>query len=279
MREVPDASVDLERGIAAGFSLPLAGFQTLFDAMLGGASVLFSGEVEVELGEGTGERIGFLGRFDQLGAEGLRSTEVYVPETGIVQTTLRNCIESPLEIRTLPSALERGGAQVEGRLSGLDLGAPVVLPPGGEISFAVQPVATLEGEGPADAIFDLSGVKVMPDREALLAAIIDPDTPATYDRVVTVRALEALFQPTAEKPDDAIGAVMVEFEGGEAAELNPAQLTASASLHVPILDFLQSKVDALNYRYKVRVIRPSGQTLDENWRTGNAESFFPEVRR
>jgi hypothetical protein len=192
---------------------------------------------------------------------------------------LSNAIESPLEIRGLRTALVRGEHEVAGTLQGLDLAAPVVLAPAGKLSFRVAPAAPLGGEGAIDAVFDLTEVHVRADRDALWAVILDPGTPGTYSKRVTVRALPALFQAASDRPTDAIGALTVEFEGGGTVELNPEHLSAEADLRLPIADLVLRRADQGVYRYRVTLIRASGQSADPEWRSATTTILFPEVQR
>ncbi len=275
----PDARVDLTRGIVDLIRLPLASFQSVYDALFGSSSVLLQGEVVIDLGDGPDEIVPFNARMDHLAGDPLESSETYIQESGGVATVLRNVTESDVEITALRAALDRGQERVEGTIQGLDLSSPVTIAPGGEIAFTVLPAAPLGGDGPADAVFDLSDVRTRPDPAALWNVLLDPATPATYAKSITVRALPALFQPPPDRPDDAIGAMTVEFQGGETVEVNAGQLSAVASLRLPIADLVLRHADAGVYQYRVRVIRNNGQTTLTDWISDTTTILFPDVRR
>lgn len=275
----PDARVDLTRGIVDRIRLPLASFQTVFDALFGSSSVLLQGEVVIDLGDGPDEAVPFTGRMDHLAGDPLESIETAIPESGGVATVLRNVTESPVEIRALRAALDRGDERVEGTIQGLDLSSPVTIAPGSEIAFTVLPTAPLGGDGPTDAVFDLADVRTHPDPTTLWNLLLDPATPATYTKSITVRALPALFLAPQDRPDEAIGALTVEFQAGETVELNAEQLTAAASLRLPIADLVLHRADEGTYRYRVRVIRNNGQTTVTDWIDETTTILFPDVRR
>lgn len=278
--ERPDARVDLAGGVVQdGLRLTAGEMKSMFDALFGGSSVLMQGEVIVDLGDGGKELIPFVGRADSLAGDPLTSVETYIPDRGGVHTVLRNVTESPVEIRGLRAALERGGKRVSGGIEGLDLSSPVTLPPGGEVTFVVIPETPLDGDGPADAVFDLSGVRVLPDRAAIWTAICDPRVRSMYKKQITVRALASVFKPPAERPDEGIGAVTVEFKGGETVELNEAQLTSVATLSMPMRDWVLDATDEGTYTYRVRVIRNNGQGAVSEWMTDSTDRLFPNIPR
>lgn len=273
----PEARVDLVEGIVDGFTIPLDDFQVLFDAIFGASSILLQGEVIVDLGDMLQERVLFSGCLDDFTGEPLESFENPQGDTGAVRAILRNVIESPVQINSLTAMIARGDREVEATIDGLDLSQPLKLEPQASTEFTVRPVEVLEGTAPPDALFDLSGVEVLPDPAALWLAIVDQTTPAKYKQSITVRALENVFTG-AENPDDTIGAVTVEFEGGNTVELNSEQLTVTAELFLPIADVVLRQVDAGQYRYRLRIIRSGGQTIDEQWRTDTSQILFPDLR-
>jgi hypothetical protein len=118
---------------------------------------------------------------------------------------------------------------------------------------------------------------VLPEREGILNAILDPTTPATYRNNVSVRTVPSTFDAQAQDP---IVAVLVKFERGDSVVLEPTTLKANATVRLPIHDWLARKEDPGQYRYRVTVIRRSGQqAADSDWRTDSGTILFPDLSR
>jgi hypothetical protein len=280
-QERTGAQVDLRNGIRDAVTLPMKDFQSLFDALFGSSAVLFSGQVVVDLGDGSdmpNESIPFAARMNDTVGEIFDYVESQDAASGGVQGTLTNAIESPIRITQLTANLHRGDAAVTGIIQGVSFSSPVDLGPGAKLTFVVAPSAPLPGGGPASAVFDLSKAAVIPDSESVWNAILDQSALPEYKRAVKVKTFAQMFKPTPDKPDDPILAIVVDFERGETVDLSADKLEIDATIRLSISDYVLKKLDAGVYQYKVAVIRASGQTRDGNWRTDRVGILFPDIK-
>ena len=277
LAERAEALVSLH-GARDAVTLPLAQFQTLFDALFGGSSLLLQGEVVVETGEGTSETIPFTARMDDLVGEVFDAQEEFDPEAGGLRVILRNAIESPLRVSHLGADLRNGEALIPSQVV-LGGALPVELRPGEELRLRVNATAPLAGTETLHAELDLSGVEVLPDREAVWAAVLDPSTTPEYVRRIQVRTFAQIFQAPPDRPEDQIMALVLDFERSESVVLDADHLQVEAALRLPLADYVLRRVDSGAYRYRVTVVRLSGQTQDPDWRTASTGILFPDVRR
>src|SRR5439155_363201 len=86
-------------------------------------------------------------------------------------------------------------------------------------------------------LFDFSGVKVLPDPEAIWNAILDRSAVSYFD-LYTVKTVPGVFNQVPDHPDDQIVALLVDFEGGGTAELNATTLAAAVRVDFPIDDVI-----------------------------------------
>ncbi len=237
------AMVDLRSGIHDSLSLNMSQFQAVYDALFGGSINLLSPV-----------------RIDALTAE-IRRGE------GRVRGQIQKLVKT--------GVMEPGSSEDSmGEL-------PVDLKAGEELRLLLVPSSPLPpGEGPLHAFFDLTGIKVQPDKDAIWNAILDPSTPEVYLKSITVKTFKQKFDPPPDNADNQIMAVVVDFEGGASAELNADNLERAVPLPLPIADYVLRKPDQGQYRYKVRVIRLSGETGDTEWRTDSKTPLFvyPSVK-
>ncbi len=288
------AMVDLRSGIHDSLSLNMSQFQAVYDALFGGSINLLSGNVVMNLG-GEQEAIPFAARMDDLIGEVFSYQEFPDDESGGLKIILKNAIESPVRIDALTAEIRRGEGRVRGQIQKLvktcvmepgssedSMGElPVDLKAGEELRLLLVPSSPLPpGEGPLHAFFDLTGIKVQPDKDAIWNAILDPSTPEVYLKSITVKTFKQKFDPPPDNADNQIMAVVVDFEGGASAELNADNLERAVPLPLPIADYVLRKPDQGQYRYKVRVIRLSGETGDTEWRTDSKTPLFvyPSVK-
>jgi hypothetical protein len=263
--------VDLRSGIHHRLTLPVQDFQAVFEAMFGGSAVLFRGQVDVDLNEGANARIPpipFIGRLHDLVGELFDYEESPEEASGGLKITLRNAIESPVNIVNLTIELWRGEARVLGQMQGLDLTSPVELSPGAAIGFVVVPTSPLPGEGPLTAVFNLQEVEVRPDPQALWNAILDPTVPAEYTKTIVVRTFPEIFT------EHQIEVIEVDFERGNTVELTAAAPNAEATLRFPISDIILRQASEGTYSYRLTVVRKTGQVRDSAWRTDNGTIFI-----
>jgi hypothetical protein len=97
---------------------------------------------------------------------------------------LQNAIESPVRIRSLPAQLRRGQTAAPAVIQNFT--PPVDIPPQGDVVLTVTSPTPLQGSEPLYAAFDLGDVEVLPDREAVWNAIINPST-SEYFRTIHVK--------------------------------------------------------------------------------------------
>jgi hypothetical protein len=278
------ALVSLRAGIHDSVTLSMDEFKSVYDALhSGGSAMLFSGEVEVDL-PGANERIPFTARITDMIGDIFDYREVADAASGEVSATLRNAIESPLRITRLGASLRRGTVEVPARLDGLSLEPTAQLLPGDEVVLRVVPTAPLAGDGPPDAVFDVDGVEVIPDPEAVWNAILDPTTRTEYARTIKVKTFPHMFEAPADRPNDQIMAVVVDFERGDTIDLSAAKLEAEARLRLPISEYVLPRKDKAegeavepDYRYRLTVIRRVGRSTDQEWRQDRTSMLFPEV--
>lgn len=273
--ERKDALVDLRSGIHDSLSLMMPQFQAVYDAMFGSSNILLSGTVTMDLG-GDQESIPFAARLNDLVGQVFEYREQWSKEEGL-KATFRNAIESPVQIRRLSAILTRNLERFPATIQGLNLTDPIRVEPNAEISFQVVPTSPITGEGAVTAKYDLDGVEVLPDKEAVWNLVLDPSTPGVFIRPLKVKTHKQRFDAPADKPDNQIMSLVVDFEDGNSVELNAENLEEEVGLRVPVGDFVLRKTDARQYRYKVRVIRLSGITADQDWRTDDTGILFPMV--
>src|SRR6266436_655974 len=287
------AMVDLRSGIHDSLSLNMSQFQAVYDALFGGSINLLSGNVVMNLG-GEQEAIPFAARMDDLIGEVFSYEEFPDEESGGLKISLKNAIESPIIINALNAEIRRGEAGTPGQIQKLvktgvmqprsaEVNAdqlPVELKTGEELRLLLVPSSPLPGEGALHALFDLTGIKVQPDKDAVWNAILD-DALAVYPKLITVKTFKQKFDPPPDNADNQIMAVVVDFEGGPSVELTADKLEErDVPLPASIGGYVLRKPDQGQYRYKVRVIRLSGETRDTEWRTDITTTLYvyPSVK-
>jgi hypothetical protein len=271
--ERKDALVDLRSGIHDSLSLLMPQFQAVYDAMFGSSNLL-SGTVTMDLG-GDQESIPFTARMSDLIGRVFDYSETKAPEGG-VNATFRNAIESPVMIRRLSATLSRNLETFPATIRGLDLSNPIRLEPNQQLSFQVVPVSPITGEGAVTARFDLGGVEVIPDKEKIWEAILDPSVPGVYLKDIKVRTFTEDYNPPRDQPEKQIKLIVVDFEGGTSVELSADHpVVEKVSLRMPLADTVLRKPNAGQVRYKVRVVRLSGITADKDWKTDETGLILP----
>ncbi|HEY6351078.1 MAG TPA: hypothetical protein VI636_16870 [Candidatus Angelobacter sp.] len=196
-----------------------------------------------------------------------------------VQATWQNIIESPVEIDSLSATLVRGEESLPATIDGLDLSQPVQIPPGQQITFTITPADATAAGDPVHADYDLSGVRPVPDREAIWNEILDPTAPESYLTTITVKTPASTFAAPADNPGQQIVSMVVDFDSGVSTELNSTKLEAKVDLPHPVVNFVLRKADSGEYRYKLTLVRSSGeQTRDADWRPPETTTvLFPAV--
>ena len=242
--ERPQLQVNLRSGISDTLEMGLAEFQPVFDALLGAGVTLFTGQVDVNLGDGTGNSIPFAARICD--AVGDVVTYKAVPEGAGLRFTLTNVIESPITISRQPATLSRNGQPCPATVSGADFTSPITVASGTALEFVLTPKEPLSAGDELKAFLDLSGVAVIPDREEIFKKILDP-TITTIPRKVHVVTDEKRFT-TGDPP---LRRIIVEFEGGGAVDLHPGHLEDDAEIPKSIADFVMRRGSTGAYRYRL----------------------------
>jgi hypothetical protein len=261
--ERPQARVTLGVGISDTLAMGLPEFQPLFDALLGAGLSLFTGEVDVSLGEGAGNSIPFAARISD--AVGDVVTYKAVREGAGLRFTLSNAIESPIAISRQPATLSRGGQTCPATVSGADFTSPVSLASGAALEFLLTPKEPLSAGDDLAALLDLSGITVAPDRDRIFEKILDPSI-TTIPRKVHVVTDEKRFT-TGEPPPTRI---VVEFEGGGAVDLHPGHLEDDAEIPRSIADFVLRRGSTGAYRYRLQT-STGGPPAVSDFRDGSSD--------
>jgi hypothetical protein len=197
-----------------------------------------------------------------------------------VQATVQNIIESPVEIQSLGATLVRGRERLPAVINGLDLSQPIEIKPGEHITFTVAPSEPVSATGPVHVEYDLAGVHVNPDKDAIWKETLDPTTAESYLTTITVKTPASTFAVPAADPSSQIVSLVVDFDSGVSSELNASRLEAKADLPHQVANFVLRKADPGEYRYKLTVVRANGQqTRDSGWRPPETTTvLFPAVQ-
>ena len=206
------------------------------------------------------------------------SYEAASQQDGSVLVALTNDIESPVDIQTLDATITRDGQRVRGLIQGTAVPREQLLP-GETMQFTIAPETAMTSTSQPDVTFDLSGVTVTPNPDAIWNSILDRTT-LDYFKLVTVKAITTLFNAVAGREDEKILSILVEFEGGSTAELTASAPQAQMRVDYPIDDVILGRPVVARYRYTVTVIRANGrQDRDTQPREQSASVFFVSVVR
>ncbi|HSN19254.1 MAG TPA: hypothetical protein VLS49_01165 [Usitatibacter sp.] len=272
-----DAALVLQGALKDTLTMPLGDFQILFDAMQRSTASLFMGHVDIDVPHADTEVIPFEARMDDLEGE-MFSYDAAAAQDGSFQVAVRNDIESPVNVQTLDATFSAAGGVVRGTT------LPGTLPhegfaPGETLTLTVSPEAPLPARPQAELAFDLGGVTVVPDAEAIWTSILDRST-TEYFRMVTVRIVPSVFDAVQGREDARIAAVLVAFEGGGTAELNATTTSAQVRIDYSIDDVVLRRPVSGTYRYTVTVVRANGtQDADPQPREQSAQVFYVSVVR
>lgn len=252
--------------LSEGFSdliddLPMQDFQDIYDALFGKSSVIFTGDIQAaKSGDRPAETVPFIARLDDLYGRLLQEFEIPGSD-GRIAVRLKNCIESPLTIRSIPVHILGNGQQFSAHIESLKRGGtvatfPVDLEPGEELALDVVPDQPLPTDvGAPDALFALDDVQVKPDADAVWNRILYDSVAAQYTREIHVITVAEWFAPTTN-----VMAVAIDFVNGDHVVLKSDHLEAKASVSVPVSDLILRKVQDSQYSYTQIVIRSNGQT-------------------
>lgn len=264
LHEAADLDIDLANGFLHSLTLSTDGFQEAFGAANSrDATTLFTGQVLVDTGLSSSDQIPCEIRFADTEGEVLDVVEEADGET--VRLRIRNGIESPVRISSLPVTLHREDGQADGQLTEGELDFPVELAPGEERAVSFEPVSALPGTGPADAIFDTDDVEVLPDPDTILPAISDTSVPASYVREVEIMTMPELLGDVADA--ESVLLVNVEFRGGGDVRVTRDIPNAHAQVSLPLADLLLGRDVEGRYAFKQQIVRRNGSRHeDTDWR-------------
>ena len=132
-------------------------------------------------------------------------------------------------------------------------------------------------EGDAQPLFDFREVIVKPDPAIIWGTILDPSTPADYQKTIQVRAVSGMFEAPPDKPNDRILAILVQFETGGTVELTQNKLEAETKIRMPLAGVILASGGPPTYRYRCQVIRAGGRQQDMVWREDSFDILFPAL--
>jgi hypothetical protein len=276
MKDYEGVSIDLANGFKHTLTATLPEFQQLFaSAFSNNANSLFTGEVLVETGGTSPESVPVDIRFARTEGPMIDTVETTTAD-GRVEVKMRNGTESALSIKSLPVSIMRADQIIAANIEGLDLAQPLTLGSGQSIDFTVSPSDALTGDQPLDAIFDLSGIDVVPDAGSMLATIRDRSVPAEYEREIEIMTLPDLLNG---KPDDPIVLISVEFKTGNSVKLTQDQQNTVASVKMPLVNILMGEDSKGAYQYRQLVVHRSGeQVTDSDWRQSDHDLLIVPVK-
>lgn len=276
------AKIDLRTGILDAVTLPMSDFQGLFDALFGASAVIFQGEVIIDIDSAQGipaEKIPVICRLADLVGDLFDITIEQDASSKTVRATLRNAIESPVEIHGLKAILARGNSKANGIIEGLSFATPLTVPAKAAVSCAISPASPLSGNGEVAVELDLGQTIVQPNSEAVWEVVVDQTRLPEFNRTIKVKTIKQTFDPKPDQPSDPIVAVVVDFERGDSVELNADKLEADAKVRLSLDDYVIRRLDNGQYRYAVTIIRASGQSKDSEWRTDRVGILFPPINQ
>ena len=276
--ERPGAQVDVRTAVIVAETLPMADFQQVYDALIGGAVAIMKGEVRVELRPGAVERLPFTGRFDRMNGELMDAVVTPGSQSGQFTIALTNTIESPLEVTGIKASLLTRGIESPANTAFANA-FPQRLAPGETLMMSVGPRTHLPTPMPngltVEPLLDFGGVKVVPDSEAIWTAILDADVAVESRRTVKVKLFPGMFDAPSGQAADRAMAIIVQFEGGSSVELTPDKFEGEVKLSAPIADVVLKRGDARGYRYKSQIIRRGSRPADAEWRSDNVDLLIP----
>ncbi len=129
--------------------------------------------------------------------------------------------------------------------------------------------------GVLHAAFDLSGVEVLPDREAIERVMVGSSS-GRYKRTIKVKTFASVFEPR-QPPEDQVMAIVVDLDDGTSVELNPDNLEVEVTLSLPIAEYVFGRVRQGEYRYRLTGIRLQGRRPDGDEKTDTTGILFPDV--
>lgn len=267
-RERPNVLIEMRSGFRDSCTLSMKAFQKIYNALFT-SSQLFQGQVKVSLPNSKIEVIPFIAQVDDMVGEIFDIAQSIDITTGTIQVTLKNAIESPIRINSL-SAKINTNLQVQATITGAAF--PIDLAPGASVNLTINSSIPLNNS--SQAVFDLSGVDVLADREAIWNSIVRLDSTATYKRKLEVRTVNAIF-------GDRIAAISIDLKSGTSVtflrDAAPDRLIVQTDLITPVRDWILNKVDTGSYNYRSQVILSNGTSVEDTsgqWRSESREPLW-----
>jgi hypothetical protein len=254
-QERAQAQVDLRNGIEDAVTLPMNDFRTVFDSLFSPGASLFNGYVEVTLNGVKLPAIPLIAKLYDLVGE-LLLIESGGERAGQQSVTFHNATESPLRINWLTAKYATDNHTVDAPIT--NLAFPTQVEAGGSVTFHVIKPTPI-GTTATALVFNLAGVQVLPDPAGVWDAILDPVIRPEYRTTVEVNTTVGVFTRQAAR------AILIEFPGRTSVKLTPEQPTATATLYVPIRDYVLNKHVELSYRYRLQVVHETYITAHNDW--------------
>lgn len=251
-----DAAMVLRGSLNDSLTMSLEDFKLLFDAMCERNASMFTGEVQIDVPQQGTEVIRFVAKMNDLAGE-IFSYEAVSEADGTLRVALTNNIESPVNIQTLDTSINRDGQQVRGLVQGTAVPREQLLP-GETMELTIAPETALTSHAEPQITFDLSGVTVTADREAIWSCILDRDT-VEYFRRVTVKAIPTLFEAVPGREEERILSILVQIEGSPTVELTAATTDKQVHVNLPIDNVILGHPVPAAFRYSLTVIRANGR--------------------
>lgn len=271
------AIVNLRDGVSDQLTLPIDDFQKIYDAIYGGVSVVFNGQIEVNSDHATIPPIPFIGRLSDLHGEVLTYKAISDAAAGNVRATLTNAIESPVKINNLKAELRCGDAKIKARIE--DVSFPIEsLPPQQSITFVIAPLSPVECSEDLTAVFNLMDVEVLPDQEAIYDYIFNKNSPRDYFREIEVKTFREVFN---SKPNrsETVRVILIELksdDGGEnsvTVELNSEKTIDKVELPRSYRSYFSGQTDDSKYLHRVTVFRG-----EDNPRPGTSGEWISDTK-
>lgn len=278
LRERPAAQIDLRTAVILSETMPLSSFQSVYEALMGGAVSLMRGEVRVTPGATATKRIPMELRFDRMNGSLFETTVTPGETSGSFSIRLVNAVECPVTIQAIDGFLLVGGHEVATDESTTPP-LPLALKPGEECTVSLspkRPLINLPGATPILPMLDFSRVKLEVDGEALWAAVLDADTTLEARRRVRVKLFPGMFDAPDGKPESRAFAVIVNFENGPSLELTPEKPEGEVVLAGgSVTELVLRRAGTGEYRYKCKVIRRSLRLTDPDWHSDSTDILVP----
>ena len=259
--------LDIITGITDEMAFNLEDFQTIFNSIFEGVTLIFQGKVEVEVYKDNIETIPFIAKMNDTVGPILEYKEEEDSASGGIKATFMNSIESPIRINSLIATIIKGSSNSNGEIRELNL--PVQLNPGESLKFLIAPLGPLSGDGQTRASFDFFSLDVLPDKGMILDSIVDKSVPSKLKEITITTPM---FKSDASKD---LLEYIVEFNSGETVELTRDQPTVKTTLtQTPeeLRNLVLGNLDQTKHAYYITEVRKDGHQTRGSERTLNGKN-------